>query len=215
MDDDAIAFQDLVDRSLYLVNRGDFDCVGGIYYEYYEGEKPKWYDMTNHTYNGNEKSLVICKYNIPIGCIVLYKKKCLLKVGLFLPTLGMKGNKIGYGEETEVQKRMFDAGYKIGFDPGLKIWHYVPDIKMTMKWQIKSYFVEGRDNVYKYSNAEILFNIIKAFGSCILKAIPRNSYKILFNKKYYWQNLILDTLKPVIRCAGIVYGKITSETYIT
>lgn len=207
LDDDAIAFPNLVNQAIYLVKRGDFDCVGGVYYAYAEGEKPKWYDISIHNYKGNHLKLESCQYNIPIGCVVLYNKKCLIEVGLFKLNLGMKGEKVGYSEETELQKSLFEAGMKIGIDPSLKIWHLINENKMTLNWQITSFFAEGRDNIYKYSSIEIIFNVFKSFGSSLFKALPKNVYKLIISKNYFWQNFILDTLKPAIRGMGLFYGK--------
>ena len=56
----------------------------------------------------------------------------------------MKGKEFGYAEETELQYRMANAGGKIGFDPDLKIWHFVHEYRLTALNMIKLNFALGR-----------------------------------------------------------------------
>ncbi|MBK7697244.1 MAG: glycosyltransferase [Saprospiraceae bacterium] len=83
IDDDAIAFPDLIDRALHLIERGNYECIGGKYFGYFLGEKPKWLPNDFESYKGDEVELMDCEYSKPIGCIVLYKKNKILEVGVF------------------------------------------------------------------------------------------------------------------------------------
>ncbi|MGB4841166.1 MAG: glycosyltransferase family 2 protein, partial [Saprospiraceae bacterium] len=64
LDDDGVAFPNLVDRALYLVERGDFDCVGGMYYGYADGEKPKWFPTYFGTKDKYSDTLSVCPYTV-------------------------------------------------------------------------------------------------------------------------------------------------------
>lgn len=205
LDDDAIAFPELVERTLYLVNRGDFDCVGGMYYGYYEGDKPKWISSDFGSKNLYSHILKECPYTIPSGGIVLYKKSMLHKLNGFSSNFGMSGEVKNLGEETELQYRASKLNYKIGFDPELKVHHLVKPEYLTIYWFLKRPFLEGKNSA-KIQNEKKIFPIIImliiSIISIIFLLLPINFYNLIFNKGYFWQNLIIETLKPTIYFLG-------------
>jgi glycosyltransferase involved in cell wall biosynthesis len=125
LDDDIIAFDSLLDRVKELIELNTFDCIGGMYYAKYKKGKPEWVSKDYGTNKLFSMELSKCPYYIPHGCIVLYRKSFLMRLNGFSSQFGMKGKQFGYAEETELQYRMANAGGNIGFDPDLKIWHFV------------------------------------------------------------------------------------------
>ena len=209
IDDDAIAFPDLIERALHLAKRGDFDCVGGMYYGYYENEKPKWIPNEFGSKQLFSTTLVPCSYTIPSGGIVLYKKSMLESLKGFSPIFGMVGDKKWLGEETELQFRAENKGYKLGFDPELKIHHLVKPEYTKLSWHLKRSFLEG-NAISKIVNTSTIGSLILSFlRSCLglfLRRIPVNTYKSIFNKNYYWQNLVLDSFRPNLLNLGKMAG---------
>lgn len=202
LDDDAIAFPDLVERALYLVNRGDFDCVGGMYYGYYEGEKPKWIHNHYGTKTMYSNELTECPFYEPHGGIVLYKKESLINAGYFFPGCGMNGNKISFGEETEIQKRIFALNSKIGFDPYLKIWHL--NKRTNLKEQLIMSFELGKSHKirFKYNLFRRIIILLKSIAGMISKRPILVFFKFLMKKEYFWQNVVIDLFSPVIYYLG-------------
>ncbi len=210
LDDDVIALPTLVQRALYLVERGDFDCVGGKHYETTETLRPPWYLLGNLDNSDHETTVESCNFGIPIGCVVLYRKICLERVGMFKINLGMKGNKIGYGEETELQLRLKKNGYNIGFDPLLEVFHIIREDKLKLLWHLKSAFALGRDGE-KTKNAHHFFGTILLLlrsTAALLYKLPKSIIKVLFIKTYYWQNAILDSFWPIFYRWGQVKSKL-------
>jgi glycosyltransferase involved in cell wall biosynthesis len=204
LDDDAIAFPDLVERGLYLVKRGDFDCVGGVYYGYFDGARPKWLPDDFGTKIKYSDSLTECPHHIPSGGIVLYRKVIFEHIGLFDFNLGMKQNSIFYGEETELQKRLFINNYKIGFDPELKIYHLIK--RTTVISQLIQQFKKGF-SVGHYEHRRIVLLLLKLIYSIFglfIKRTPKNLYKLVFIRNYYFQNFILDSLNPIFYYVGYI-----------
>jgi len=211
LDDDAIAFPDLIERTFYLIETADFDCVGGMYYGYFEGNRPKWVHNDWGTKLKYSDQLTECPYYIPHGGIVLYRKNVLLKSGEFNTSLGMKGNMTGYAEEVELQERIFRAGYKIGFDPLLKIWHLNKPESFGFRKMLWNAYYHGRDNkfIHKENIFIVLIKFIASFAALIFKRIPKSIIKITIVKNYYWQNMLIDSLYPNIFYLGLLKSKIT------
>ena len=206
LDDDVIVFEDFVERAIWLVNQNYYDCVGGNYLGYAK-KRPKWLPSSFESYNGQITELSKCNYNDPIGCNVLFRKEAIINVGLFDPNYGMKGKKIGYGDETDLQFRMEQIGYKIGFDPYLKVNHLIRDEKMKLRWHLTSSFARGKASIFQkkgWTLSYILFKNLLSFSSLVFKRLPQNLSKVIFKKDYYWQNLIVDSLHGNLYYFGLL-----------
>jgi glucosyl-dolichyl phosphate glucuronosyltransferase len=214
LDDDVIAFPDLVERALYLIGREDFDCIGGNYIGYTEFNRPKWLPAQFESYIGNLTQLAECDYNIPIGCNVLYRKQALIDVGIFDTLYGMKGKLTGYGDETELQLRLKKQGFRIGFDPLLKVFHVIREDKLKLIWHLKSSFAHGRDGNFNknYSVGVLLMKNFLSLTALFFKRIPFNTFKLITSKDFYWQNFILNSLNGNLFYFGMIMGKLFSKT---
>jgi len=204
LDDDAIAFPGLIERCLFLAKRGDFDCVGGMYYGYFEGARPKWLPHDFGTKIKYSDFLTECPHHIPSGGIVFYRKIAVENIGLFDFNLGMRRNSIFYGEETELQKRLFINNYKIGFDPELKIYHLIK--RTSVISQLIQQFKKGF-SVGHYEHRRIVLLLLKLIYSIVglfIKRIPKNVYKLVFIRNYYFQNFILENFNPIFYYAGYI-----------
>lgn len=210
LDDDAIPFPDMVERALYLVETGDFDCVGGIYYGYFEEEKPKWVDENFGTKDKFSEDLSICPFNIPNGGIVLYRKSIVEKVNGFSRDYGMKGDEIGYGEEIELQKRIYELGGVIMFDPHLKIYHLNKSDRLGVSAIILKGYFSGKD--LNFRSETHLFHIIFLMVKSVLGAfykIPLSIFYMIFKPGFYWQNSVLMVLYPIVFNIGRLKSKIS------
>lgn len=214
IDDDAIAFPNLIERALYLVKKEDFDCIGGMYYGYYESEKPKWIPNDFGSKYKYSEQLTECPYSIPCGGIVLYRKSMLETLGGFSGEFGMSGIQKNLGEETELQFRASQLGYKIGFDPDLKVYHLVKPEYTSLRWFLKRSFLEGKTNVQISKNHEfsiLLFKNIRSVISLIFRRFPINFFKWVTKSNYYWQNLVYDSLMPNSLFFGQLLGALKKD----
>jgi glycosyltransferase involved in cell wall biosynthesis len=209
IDDDAFAFPNLINRALYLVEKEDFDCIGGMYYGYYESEKPKWIPDEFGTKYKYAEDLTGCPYYVPCGGIVLYRKTMLEYLGGFSDSFGMSGSSKILGEETELQYRASKLNYEIGFDPELKVYHLVKPEYSTLNWLLKRSFLEGKTTVQiikKNSLLMILFKNFRSFISLIFKRFPLNVHNWVSQRDYYWQNLVYDSIMPNFLFFGQLWG---------
>lgn len=203
LDDDAKAFPDLTNRALELIRIGNFACIGGMYYGYFEGKRPEWVSPDFGTKDKYSEILKECPFDVPHGGIVLYEKKVVKEVGYFSIRFGMIGKTMAYSEETELQKRIHQIGGKIMFDPSLKIFHLVNPRLLTVKGRLNQAFALGKGHKYKYSDPFLkrFWRTIRSFFGIIYRLI-KNSPKLFLKKDFYWQNYVIDMIGPFFYYAG-------------
>ncbi len=209
IDDDARLHPGYIERALWVIENFDFDCFGGMYYAWYPFGKPKWIDNDFGTKIPLRETVGPIDVPELSGGNFLIKKEVLEKAGGFPVDYGMAGDKISYGEEDYLQRRLLEMGYKLGFDPELKIDHAVMLHKLKLGWHLKSWFAHGRDG-QRFSKEHKLFAIfflfLRSFFGGILK-IPICTLKWVFSKDYFWQNLVWDVGSPVLFRLGQLKGK--------
>ncbi|MDD3079171.1 MAG: glycosyltransferase family 2 protein [Paludibacter sp.] len=209
VDDDAKADTSFVDRAFSTIEKYKFDCFGGMYYPWYRNSvRPKWLSETFGQSTKFYEEVTVLTNGYVSGGVCVYKKSALYSIGGFPLDLGMTGTKIAYGEETYVQNKLVENGFTIGFDPALCIVHLVPEYKQTLKWHIKAAYAHGRDSVKIFGMAKQNITLIK-YCKITMKMVVYNIggsiVKIMSIKGYYWQNLVLDIIKPLASFNGYYF----------
>jgi len=206
LDDDAVASVNFVERMYWIRENYDFDAFGGMFYPWYEAEKPKWLpDWFGQFKMHLEQIGTLEEGKFFAGGICAFNKQKLIEVGMFPIDIGMRGDVVGYGEEDFVQVKLRERGAKLGFDPHWKIDHLVADYKQTVSWHLKRSFAKGYDSQKLERPLSFLEKLklrTRAITSAIyhfIKFLP----KLLFSKHYYWQNYTLDSLRHSMRMWGI------------
>lgn len=199
LDDDAIAYPNMVSRALYLINLGIFDCVGGMYYGYFDKPKPKWIDENYGTKDKFSNELSECPFYIPHGGIVIYRKSILERNNGFNSNFGMKANNLGFGEETELQKRISNNGGIIMFDPDLKVSHLVKSERLSIYSLLQRQYIFGKNRILRYDINMIFlaFSLFKSIFYGFIK-FPLLLIYSIFENNYYWQNAVLVVFEPII-----------------
>jgi glycosyltransferase involved in cell wall biosynthesis len=198
LDDDIIAFQNLLDRVKELIQLNTFDCIGGMYYAKFKKGKPKWVSENYGTNKLFSTALSECPYYIPHGCVVLYRKSFLMKLNGFSNQFGMKGKQFGYAEETELQYRLAEIGGKIGFDPEMKVDHFIHEDRLTPINMIKLNYALGKGHRFD-CNLTVMVRfklLVFSFIGLFVKRIPEALFKLIFHKYYYWQMAVIYIFGP-------------------
>ncbi|ARN71583.1 hypothetical protein BST91_07980 [Nonlabens tegetincola] len=210
LDDDGIPHSDYVARLLYGVQNFDFDCYGGTYYAYYEIKKPKWLSNKFGSKPPLRKDVGLIQRSELSGGIFVIKKNVLNSLEGFNPNYGMNGLKMGYGEENELQNRLLSKGYKLGYDPFLKMDHVVATYKLKWTWHVKRTYQSHKyttDISYiKYDLSHTIITIYRA----LRKKIPEVFKKLRTDSNYYRQNLFIDLSIPFARAFGL-YNNINKQ----
>ncbi|WKN40719.1 glycosyltransferase [Tunicatimonas pelagia] len=208
VDDDAKAHSNYVERALWTTRNFDFDCFGGTYYAWYKYGKPAWLPKNYGTKALDRRTVGITKDGYASGGVIIFKKSVLETLGGFPTHLGMKGNKISYGEETYLQVQMRKQGYTIGFDPELKIDHLVAKYKLKLWWHIQSQFRQGviswETFDYSLENKKLTHMAKKAFFT-LRDGIKLHTSQLL-RPNYNWQHWIMDVVNPFAKDLGRLWG---------
>jgi len=209
IDDDAKAFPNFVERALQTIAIHGFDCFGGIYVPWYKFGRPKWYrDQWASNQAGKPAQVEILQHDFASGGVMVIRKNVLEQLHGFSLRLGMIGGKTAYGEETQLQVAMRNSGMTIGFDPQLRVEHLVSKEKLTMRWFFKSAFAAGRDSWNAFGARASWWKLIRQIlslpGTFFWKSAKTTCR--LFNKDYYLQTWLVDTLRPCAYRIGRICG---------
>ncbi len=205
LDDDAKAPSGYIENILNIIKEEKWDCFGGHIESWWRYGQPRW--LSN---NFGSKPLLSehkkeLKEQHNWGSNIIIKKSALNDVGNFPTYIGMRGDKLGYAAENIVQDQLRQAGYLIGYDPNLSIDHVVMKPKLQLAWHLKSAYATGRDGRSTYPNQYNVIGILKSAKNCISRPI-KSLYHLAFSKNFYWENLILESLKPYY----LIVGKLRS-----
>ncbi len=210
IDDDVRVGQDYIKRILYVINNCHFDCFGGVYIPWYEGNKPYWF-KDEYVSNGRKtQKLEVLdeKKYVDLGNMVA-RKECLMAAGCFSETIGIFGERRGYGEETLIQKKMRHLGYTIGFDPELIVEHLVPSYKFNPRWFLYSSYINGRDSWKAFGMRPNFFRILCSlfYGIILLLfKLPVVLVKLL-SRDFHYQNFLIELLKlPAYSLGKVLQG---------
>jgi GT2 family glycosyltransferase len=126
-------------------------------------------------------------------------------MGGFDPRVGMKGDVVGYGEETFLQHQLHEKGIPIGYDPELKLYHHMLPHKLKLKWYFdaadalgKSQAVFKRDVTGLPLYLLIIKTIVEIWVVTVVDLL-KSTFKFMFYKDYYWQNWLIDSFKKIYK----------------
>lgn len=209
LDDDAKARPNFVERALWVIEQGKYPCFGGIDVPWYKDGRPHWFKDEYVSSRLDYKTLSRVKEGWFItGFAMVFKKSILETFEGFSTALGMTGDKIAYGEETELQLRLREKGIAIGYDPELIVDHYVHPYKTKVDWFFKAYFALGRDLIeMKKRSTSTWYLILTFLTACGLLLVHLCIYtpKLWFKKDYYIQNWLIDVFKKMAKRIAYIY----------
>ncbi|WP_081604556.1 glycosyltransferase family 2 protein [Nafulsella turpanensis] len=200
IDDDAIVEQQLIQRAFSLIRDFDFDCFGGTYDAWHYHKKPPWISSSFGAKARLLEKVGLLQKGYLCGGIFAIKKEILDKVGGFPENYGVKGKSLAYGEEVYVQNIVREQGFRIGYDPDLKMKHLVAKKKYRLIWQLESHYKLG--TVWYLSQGLITSKlsfvdklyVIQDGGLIMFKNFFYKLKSLVLDEKYYWQNYVIDTL---------------------
>ena len=204
LDDDTRVLPGFLLRIHWTASHQGFDCFGGTYQAWFKYGKPNWVPAKFGTKEFISRDIKRLSGPELSGGIFIIKRSILLGLGGFDCRLGMAKN-VGFGEETELQLRLLRDGYVVGFDPDLIVDHCVMPHKLKLSWHLKFFVAKGRDNqlVYRKSNVwKHSLALIKTIALLGVVKIPLSIYWFFRRRDFYWQNMVLYTLEPILLWLG-------------
>ena len=148
LDDDARASANWLETAKRLIeeNPSGLCCVGGPIHPFYTSPQPDWWrdayeirtrgDVPRHLRQGEAFS----------GSNMIWLAETLRTYGGFDVSAGMKGTTLGMGEETALFRRVWEGEEAPVFlySPDLRVYHWVPPEKMTMRYIAKRAAANGQ-----------------------------------------------------------------------
>lgn len=207
LDDDGKAHSNMISESLKAIGKGIYNCFGGVYLPWYKFGQPNWF---KDKYGSNKKPFevaTVLKGDSHLsGGIFFVKRKLLIELGGFSTNLGMTGNKVAYGEETELQLRIREKDMETVYIPQIKIDHLVPEYKLNVEWFLNGAEALGRDQVKMGMIKKNFWSFITQFiimiGLTTVDAM-RYSWKLL-SPTYYKENWKIDVLRKAYKRKGVL-----------
>ena len=207
LDDDGKAHTNMVTESFKAIDHSNYSCFGGVYLPWYKYGQPKWFkDKYGSNKKPFDKDTVLTGDSHLSGGIFFVKRELLEELGGFSTDLGMTGNKVAYGEETELQLRIRNKGLDTVYVPSIKIDHLVPKYKLNVEWFLNGAEALGRDQV---KMGMINKNFLSYFGQAIIMVglttvdAFRHSFKLL-SPNYYLENWKIDVMRKAYKRKGVL-----------
>lgn len=206
IDDDGVIGDKAIKEVFRTINEHDFKFFTGIVHMLDDGNTPKWfpYEWGNTLLKG--KSIIrSLDLDYISGGIMIIEKNTFEDLGPFNINLGMNGSKIGYGEETDLEIKARKKNISLGINPGIILYHTVAQHKKNVSWILRASFSKGYYG--SIINSQRLIQLPKIILSLILritKNFIKSSFKILFDKEYYWQNYVIDNFSSFLAYLGSI-----------
>jgi glycosyltransferase involved in cell wall biosynthesis len=206
IDDDARCPQDYVEKAMIIIDQNEFDCFGGRYVAWFKVEPPKWINKNDF---GTAPIMMekkgILKTQHLSGTSIFVRKNVFEIVGGFNVDLGIKGDKRGYGEETDFVNRIRTSGSVVGYDPDLFVEHLVNPQKFKLKWHLQDIVAHSETEYLIWIRPKTGIEKIRAFKNGFLsffKTLFNAAISIIKTDDYYWQSYIIDVFKPFLKICG-------------
>jgi len=222
IDDDCKLPENFLSNGIKIIDEVDPDVFGGPYFAFYNNQKPDWYKDAYGSHKAyNEARYIDETPEVLHGGNFFIRRALLESSDGFDTNLGMKGNKLAYGEETDLIRRIIQKFPKSKFyyDPALYLYHLVRSEKMQWLSIINSNFSTGKYNYYVFGAG--LSRIVRIAKSCalfilVLLALPKTLIGLIFRsrKKYpFYQQYIYESSMIYIKYLGWIYEHITGSEY--
>lgn len=206
-DDGKISINTLVECASTIANF-DFEFFTGIFEAWYYYKAPKWFpdEWASYTVKGTYGVRPLGEDYIS-GGIMAIRKHTLVELGSFPGSLGMIGNKCGYGEETHIEHTLRKQGRSLGFNSNMILQHVVGQHKMSISWVMSAYYARGESMGKIGLKETTVWTILYMFFRHLAGNGIKGLWKLMFNSNYYWQNFLLHTYGVMLCYIGILRSK--------
>lgn len=167
VDDDCTAPKEWLCVAQKIIEQVGPVMFGGPYRPFYNVTKPQWYRDSYGSYDVGSVGRELATDEYLSGTNMFFRRSVLERIGGFSPEVGMVGERLGYGEETVIQRRICREYREevIYYDPRLIVFHLVRAEKMSILWCARQMFVSGRD--WQRVLYETAYEHVHAVRSCV------------------------------------------------
>jgi glycosyltransferase involved in cell wall biosynthesis len=204
IDDDGKAPPDWLDTAMVIIQEMQPDVFGGPVLPYYTSPKPIWFQDKYATISKGELARPLESNEFLSGSNLFIRREILEAVKGFDQHLGPHGTSFGYGEETDLQRRIraiFSEGC-IWYEPKFYNYHLFREEKFSLLWQARAKFALGRFSYLVFSNGKhqlelrhllgVLFMPFKIAYLISFGLILRDRNKFPYPQNYYFEKSLND-----------------------
>jgi glycosyltransferase involved in cell wall biosynthesis len=171
---------------LHCVER--YTVLGGPYFPIFDSKKPRWMKEEYFIISFGNTPRLLSKNEFLLGGNLIVSKSLSDLTGGYLTNYGHKGNRSGYGEDTEYISRALKKGAIQSYYPSLAIYHHIPVGRMKLEW---------------FKQQKKLSSLAKARVYLLSNPVPRNYFARLKMRIYYLKTAITYLCQMVLLiCAG-------------
>ncbi len=207
LDDDAVVNKNWLTSLLHGINNIDAQVFGGPIYPRFEISCPNWIDSNYFIRKFKKKNGYL--YGLSeikgfAGGNVCFKKDVFDQIGYFDTSIGMIGNTLGLGEETDLFARLYDSSYsaKLYNLQEMSIIHF------EAAWKLNSLYLKNRISLSGEQSARRFINrniFLLGYFIVFFKLIKQ----LLFSFYYLIQIPFFKTTRfKFLKCIWIVRGLI-------
>jgi GT2 family glycosyltransferase len=206
LDDDAFPAEDYLENMAHVIDEEAPDCVCGPIYPYYTSPKPNWFKDDYEIRQYGKERVRFPEGQVWSGSNMTWKKTVLDTLGGFNTMLGMKGEQIVGGEDTELFERYWAQGKgKIVYAPSVRVFHWVPVYKMSVCYILKRNVAVGI--AWARMHGEVS-GIAKAL--LILRWLSEAFFIIVISPVFFFRHFnIQQWLVDAFSRVAVRWGKIT------
>lgn len=213
IDDDCRVPTDWLGRAQEIIRNSRADVFGGPYFPLYQSTKPDWFLDDYGSWQPAVQAGDIEPAALHGGNLFI-RRALLPNAGGFSSTLGMRGKRVGYGEETDLLLRLQTRWPTLRFyyDPALYVDHLVRPEKMSILWCLHERFKRGRAvyhvrNLHSRQAADRRNQLVELFKLAGSIAWSLTARTLLRNRRQYplFQNYWHEQAFRDLRILGIRY----------
>jgi len=144
IDDDAKAYDDWIESIIaFTIQYPSVSVFGGPYFAYSVVPVPAWFPKDYGALSNGADTRSLRQDEWISGTNMIFRKSLLAQFGGFETELGMAGEVIAYGEETDLLQRMKDRKISIFYVPSVCVNHVIMAHKLNLYFLVKSSFARG------------------------------------------------------------------------
>jgi glycosyltransferase involved in cell wall biosynthesis len=144
LDDDAEAAPDWLERAVNVLSASGAAGVGGPILPLYDSPPPAWFRDDYELRTWGEVERLLKPGESLSGSNLFIDRGLLVELRGFDERLGMKGDRLSVGEETELFERLWKRpDMAIAYSPNLVVRHRVAAFKTTVAYQLRRNAASG------------------------------------------------------------------------
>ncbi len=211
LDDDCRLRAGWLAAAIELARSAEAALFGGPYLPFFLTQKPPWYRYGGH--DQGDRARPLGEGEFLDGANLFVRRDVLDRLGGFDVRLGMNGPALGYGEETEFQRRLrrLAPDERILYEPRLTVEHLVPPEKMRLGWIFRQAFVSGRYARYVFDRRSTRARAFSALPGALFRCCGHAVVGTLLRDRRqfpYYQNYLRERVIPYVERLGTLYEQL-------